>query len=122
VREFGDANRRLGDALAYDHDVRVHLQTGEIPTQCWDTAIAAYHGRLRPLPEETAVAGLLSLHLERTVGKDGTFPLQGQRWPLARALQRRRVQLRWVPEERLWVLQSGHKVGDFLWRADALQS
>ena len=50
---------------------------------------------------------LFSLHLERTVGKDGTFPFLGQRWPLDRMLHRHRVQLRWIPEERLWVLQGG---------------
>lgn len=64
---------------------------------------------------------IFRLHLERTVGKDGTFPFLGQRWLLNRALHRRRVQLRWIPEERFWVWQGGHTVGDFLLSGDALQ-
>jgi hypothetical protein len=57
---------------------------------------------------------IFRLHLERTVGKDGTFPFLGQRWLLNRALHRRRVQRRWIPEERCWVWQGGHTVGDLL--------
>jgi transposase InsO family protein len=121
VREFGDANRILGDAVAYYNDARVHLETGEIPTRRWEEAIATAQDRLRPLPADVDVADLFSLHLERTVGKDGTFPFLGQRWPLDRMLHRHRVQLRWIPEERLWVLQGGRKVGDFVLDGNALQ-
>ena len=94
---------------------------GEIPTRRWEEATAAEQGRLRPLPEDADLRDFFSLHLEWTVGKDGTFPFLGQQWALNRALHRHRVQLRGMPEERLWVLQGGHKVGDFLLSGDALQ-
>jgi hypothetical protein len=34
----------------------------------------------RPLPDEVDLTDLYSLHLERTVGEDGTFPFLGGRW------------------------------------------
>ena len=36
-------------------------------------------GRLRLLPADVDLTDLFSLHLERTVGNDGTFPFLGQR-------------------------------------------
>ena len=77
-----------------EDDARVHLETGEIPTRRWEEAIATARGRQGPLPADVNVADLFSLHLERTVGKDGTFPFLGQRWPLDRMLHHHRVQLR----------------------------
>jgi transposase InsO family protein len=117
VQEFAEGNRIVAEAVAYYNAERVHLETGEIPTRRWE---AAEQGRMRPLPEDADLRDIFSLHLERTVGKDGTFPFLGQRWALNRALHRHRVQLRWIPEERLWVLQGGHNVGDFLLSGDAL--
>jgi transposase InsO family protein len=101
VQEFAEGNRLVVEAVAYYNDERVHLETGEIPTRRWEEAVAAEQGRLRPLPDEADVREIFSLHLERTVGKDGTFPFLGQRWSLNRALHGHRVQLRWIPEERL---------------------
>jgi hypothetical protein len=66
--------RRWPLTIAYYNDERVHLETGAIPTRRWEEAIAAEPGRLRPLPDEAEVREIFSLHLERTVGKDGTFP------------------------------------------------
>jgi hypothetical protein len=40
---------------------------------------------------------------------------------LDRALQRHRVHRRCLPEEHLWGLQGGGKVGDFLLNSDVLQ-
>jgi hypothetical protein len=121
VQEFAAGNRTWAEAVAYYHAARVHLETGELPTRRWEEAIAAAQGRLRPLPGALDVMDISSLHLERTGGEDGTFPFVGQRWSLDRALHRHRVQLRWIPEERLWALQVSHQVGDFLLRGDALQ-
>jgi hypothetical protein len=121
VRDYGEGNRILSDEVAYYNDARVHLETGEVPMRRWAEGLLADLGRLRPLPADVDLTDIFSLHLERTVGQDGTFPFLGQRWPLARALHRHRVQLRWRPEERFWVLHGGHKVGDFLLRGDALQ-
>jgi hypothetical protein len=92
VREFTDGSRLLAEGIAYYNDERVHLETGEIPTRRWEAAMAAEHGRLRPPPADAD-----------------------------RTLHRHRVQLRWISEERFWVLQGSHKVGDFLLSGDALQ-
>jgi hypothetical protein len=85
VQELAEGNRILAEAVAYDHEERVHLETGERPRRRWEEAIAAEQGRLRPLPGEADLREIFRLHLERTVGKDGTFPFLGQRWSLNRA-------------------------------------
>jgi hypothetical protein len=121
VRELAEGHRLLAEAVADYNDERVHVETGAMPRRRGEEAIAAEHGRLRPLPGELDWMEIFSLHLARPVGQEGTCPFVGQRWSLARALHRHRVQLRWIPEERLWVLQGGHKVGDFLRSGDALQ-
>jgi hypothetical protein len=121
VQACAEGNRSLAEAVAYDNAERVHLETGESPTRRWEEAVAAAQGRLRPLPEGADWREIVRLHLERTVGTDGTFPCLGQRWALNRALHRHRVQRRWLPRERLWGLQGGHKVGDVLLSGDALR-
>lgn len=50
VQECAEGNRILAEAVAYSHEERVHLETGEIPTRRWEEAITAEHGRLRPCP------------------------------------------------------------------------
>jgi hypothetical protein len=121
VREVTEGNRILADIVAYYNEERMHLETGEIPARRWQEAMAADLGQLRPLSADVDLTDIFSLHLERTVGKDGTFPFLGQRWSLGRALHQHRVQLRWLPEQRFWVLHGDRKVGDFLLSADQLQ-
>jgi hypothetical protein len=62
-----------------------------MPTRRWEAAMAAEQERLRPLPAELDLTDIFSLHLERTVRKDGTFPFLGQRWALNRVFHRHRV-------------------------------
>jgi hypothetical protein len=78
-QEFTTANQILSDKVAYYNDQRVHLETGEPPMQHWEQAVGAGQGRLRPIAEEYDLGDIFTLHLERTVGKDGTFPFLGQR-------------------------------------------
>jgi hypothetical protein len=101
VREVAEGNRLLAEAVAYYNDERVHLETGELPTRRREAAMVVEQGRLRPPPAEADRTDILRLHLERTVGKDGSFAFLGQRWAVDRTLHRHRVQRRWIPRGAL---------------------
>ncbi len=50
----------------------------EIPLERWNRAIKEGHSKLRPIPENTDLDIIFSLHFQRTVYNDGAFKFQGR--------------------------------------------
>lgn len=81
VKKIEEAQKILDELLSYYNDQRVHEETREIPSKRWQEAISQGKGKLRALDPQTDLDHIFSIHLKRTVRKDGTIMFMGKKWP-----------------------------------------
>jgi transposase InsO family protein len=81
LRGLLEAQKILDDLISYYNDQRIHEETGQIPSQRWQEAIARGKGKLRPLEASVDLDHIFSIHLQRKARKDGTIMFMGKKWP-----------------------------------------
>ncbi|MEW6003036.1 MAG: hypothetical protein AB1638_10375, partial [Nitrospirota bacterium] len=78
VKNCLEAQKILDDLVSYYNEQRVHDETKEIPTKRWEEAINNGRGKLRLMDPSTDLDMIFSIHLKRTVRKDGTIMFMGK--------------------------------------------
>ena len=81
VKETSEAQKILDNLVSYYNDQRIHEETEKIPTQRWQEAINNGKGKLKSLDPSIDLDRIFSIHLKRTVRKDGTIMFMGKKWP-----------------------------------------
>ena len=82
VKDCLEAQKILDDLVSYYNEQRPHDETGEIPAKRWQDAIKEGKGKLRPLDDSTDLDMIFSIHLKRTLRKDGTIMFMGKKWAI----------------------------------------
>ena len=107
-----EAQKIVDEVCNYYNTKKVHMETEEITQKRWNEAIKAGKGKLRPLPPDTNLDVVFSLHYSRRVKKDGTFSFLGNIYKL-KHLAGTRVTVALIPKQKILVLKDGQKVADF---------
>ncbi len=79
VKDLSEAQKLLEELISYYNEKRIHDETGEIPAQRWQEAIRNGKGKLRALEPSMDLDQIFSIHLKRTVRKDGTVMFMGKK-------------------------------------------
>jgi len=80
IKDLLEAQKILDDLIRYYNDQRIHEETGQIPSQRWQEAIAHGKGKLKPLEASMDLDQIFSIHLQRKAKKDGTIMFMGKKW------------------------------------------
>lgn len=112
VRDVGEAQKILDDLICYYNDQRVHEETGQVPSKRWEEAVAQGNGTLRPLEASMDLDEIFSLHLKRTVRKDGTIMFMGKKWPTGRP-EGTALTLCLLPNQKFMIYKDGKKLWEF---------
>lgn len=112
VRVCREAQKILDDLVSYYNEQRIHDETGEIPAKRWQEAIKDGKGKLRLLDASMDLDMIFSIHLKRTVRKDGTIMFIGKKWPTG-CTKETPVTVCLIPSVKFMVYKDGKKIGEF---------
>lgn len=112
VKDCQDAQKILDDLVSYYNEQRIHDETGEIPAKRWQEAIKNGKGKLRLLDASVDLDMIFSIHLKRTVRKDGTIMFIGKKWPTG-CPKGTPVTVCLIPSVKFMVYRDSKKIGDF---------
>jgi len=112
VKDLSEAQKILDELIRYYNDQRVHDETGQIPSQRWQEAIAHGKGKLRPLEASMDHDQIFSIHLQRKVRKDGTIMFMGKKWPTG-CPEGTPVTLCLIPNQKFMIYKDGKKLWEF---------
>lgn len=112
VKTVKEAMKILTDLVWFYDNKREHMETGEIPVQRWDRAIKEGRSKLRPIPENTDLDAVFSLHFQRTVYNDGTFKFQGRTYKLGQ-FPGRKITIGVIPGKKLMAFKNNQKIWQY---------
>lgn len=112
VKTVKDAMPILADIVHFYDTKRVHMETDEIPLERWNRAIKDGRSKLRPIPENTDLDAVFSLHFQRTVKSDGTFTFQGRTYKLGQ-FPGRKVTVAYIPGRKLMAFKGQQKIWQY---------
>jgi len=107
-----DAQPILEDLLGYYNDSRIHQETKEIPSKRWEKAIQEGKGKLRPLDSSTDIDEVFSIHVPRSVKKDGTLTFKGKEYKIGR-FSGEQVTVCLIPNVKIMVYKGKDKLGEY---------
>lgn len=107
-----DAQPILEDLLGYYNDCREHQETGEIPSKRWEKAIQEGRGKLTPLKSNIDLDEVFSIHVSRSVKKDGTVTFKGREYKIGR-FPGEQVTVCFVPQVKIMIYKGKDKVGEY---------
>lgn len=112
VKTVKEAMKILADLVHFYDTKRVHMETDEIPLERWNRAIKEDRCKLRPIPENTDLDAIFSLHFQRTVYNDGTFKFQGRTYKLGQ-FPGRKITIATVPGKKLMAFKDNQKIWQY---------
>lgn len=112
VKDCREAQKILADLVSYYNEKRVHDETGEIPAKRWQEAINNGKVKLRPLDTSVDLDMVFSIHLKRTVRKDGTIMFMGKKWSIG-CPKGTPVIVCLIPSVKFMVYRDGKKIWEF---------
>jgi len=112
VKTVSEAMKILADLVRFYDTKRVHMETGEIPTERWNRAVKEGRSKLRPLPEKIDLDAIFSLHFQRTVYNDGTFKFQGRTYKLGQ-FPGSKVTIGFIPGKKLMAFKDNQKIWQY---------
>lgn len=112
VKTVKEAMKILADLVHFYNTKRVHMETGEIPLERWNRAIKEGRCKLRPIPENTDLDAIFSLHFQRTVYNDGTFKFQGKIYKLGQ-FPGRKITVAVIPGRKLMAFKDNQKIWQY---------
>lgn len=112
VKTVKEAMKILTDLVYFYDNKRVHMETGEIPVKRWNRAIKEGRSKLRPIPENTDLDAIFSLHFQRTVYNDGTFKFQGKTYKLGQ-FPGRKIIVGSIPGKKLMAFKDNQKIWQY---------
>lgn len=112
VSTLGEANRILGELVAFYNEQRVHADTGEIPQQRWEAALRQGKSCLRPLDPQQDLEVVFSLQDERTVKKDGTISFLSRLWKVGQ-LPGQKITVCYLPGSKLILVKNGQRLWEY---------
>jgi transposase InsO family protein len=112
VKNCLEAQKILDDLVSYYNAQRVHDETKEIPTKRWKEAINNGRGKLRLMDPSTDLDMIFSIHLKRTVRKDGTIMFMGKKWAIG-CSKGASVTVSLIPAVKFMIYRDGKKIWEF---------
>lgn len=112
VKDCREAQKILDDLVSYYNEQRTHDEIGEIPAKRWQEAINNGKGKLRPLDTSIDLDMIFSIHLKRTVRKDGTIMFIGKKWSIECPMGTP-VIVCLIPSVKFMVYRDGKKIWEF---------
>ncbi len=112
VKDCSEAQKILDELVSYYNEQRIHNETGEIPAKRWQDAIENGKGKLRPLDTSIDLDMVFSVHLKRTVRKDGTIMFMGKKWAIG-CPKGTSVTICLIPSVKFMVYQDSKKIWEF---------
>jgi len=112
VKTVKEAMKILADLVYFYDNKRVHMETGEIPVERWNRALKEGRSKLRPIPENTDLDAVFSLHFQRTVYNDGTIKFQGKTYKLGR-YPGSKITVGFIPGKKLMAFKNNQKIWQY---------
>jgi transposase InsO family protein len=112
VKEISEAQKILDELIYYYNEQRIHEETGEIPAKRWQEAIHQGKGKLRPLDPSVDLDRIFSIHLKRTVRKDGTIMFMGKKWPTG-CPEGTHLTICLLPDQKFMIYRDEKKIWEF---------
>ncbi|MEW6003585.1 MAG: hypothetical protein AB1638_13190 [Nitrospirota bacterium] len=112
VKDCSEAQKILDELVSYYNEQRIHDETGEIPAKRWRDAIEKGKGKLRPLDTSIDLDMVFSIHLKRTVRKDGTIMFMGKKWAIG-CPKGTSVTICLIPSVKFMVYRDDKKIWEF---------
>jgi transposase InsO family protein len=112
VKDCKEAQKILDKLVSFYNEQRIHDEIGEIPAKRWQEAIEKGKGKLKPLDTSLDLDMVFSLHLKRTVRKDGTIMFMGKKWPTG-CLEGTSVTISLIPSVKFMLYRYGKKMWEF---------
>ncbi len=112
VKDCSEAQKILDELVSYYNEQRIHNETGEIPAKRWQDAIENGKGKLRPLDTSIDLDMVFSVHLKRTVRKDGTIMFMGKKWAIE-CPKGTSVTICLIPSVKFMVYKDDRKIWEF---------
>lgn len=112
VKDCQEAQKILDELISYYNEQRVHDETGEIPAKRWQDAINKGKGKLRPSGAFIDLDMIFSIHLKRTVRKDGTIMFMGKKWTIG-CPEGSELTICLIPYKKFMVYKSDKKIWEF---------
>jgi hypothetical protein len=109
VKTVKEAMKILADLVHFYDTKRIHMETEEVPLNRWNKAVKEGRCKLRPIPENTDLEAIFSLHFQRTVYNDATFKFQGKTYKLGQ-FPGRKITVGFVPGRKLMVFKDNQKI------------
>jgi len=107
-----DAQPILEDLLGYYNNCREHQETGEVPTKRWEKAIQEGRGKLTPLDNAIDPDEVFSIHLPRSVKKDGTLTFKGKEYRVGR-FRGEEVTVCFIPQVKIMIYKGKDKLAEY---------
>jgi len=112
VKTVREAMKILSDLVDFYNVKRVHMETEEIPIERWKRAEKDKRSKLRPLPSDSDLDAIFSLHFPRTIYNDGTIKFQGKSYKLNQR-PGRKVIVAFQPGRKLMALYNDEKIWQY---------
>jgi hypothetical protein len=112
VDKVEEGQKVVSEEVAFYNQMREHSETGEIPLKRWERSIGEGKSCLRPLQEGHDLQVIFSLHLERTVRKDGTISFMGRGWKVGK-YPGEKVTVALVPDTKFMILKNDEKLWEY---------
>lgn len=112
IKDCSKAQKILDELISYYNEQRTHEETAEIPAKRWQEAIEKEKGKLRPLEESMDLDRIFSIHLQRTVRKDGTIMFMGKKWPTG-CPENTPLTICLIPNQKFMIYKEEKKLWEF---------
>jgi hypothetical protein len=107
-----DAQPILEDLLGYYNDCREHQETGEVPSKRWEKAIQEGRGKLTALNNGIDLDEVFSIHVPRSVKKDGTLTFKGKEYKIGR-FRGEEVMVCFIPQVKIMIYKGKDKLVEY---------
>jgi hypothetical protein len=112
IKDCPEAQKILNELIFYYNEQRTHEETAEIPAKRWQEAIEKGKGKLRPLEPSVDLDRIFSIHLKRTVRKDGTIMFMGKKWPTG-CPENTPLNIYLIPNQKFMMYKEEKKLWEF---------
>jgi hypothetical protein len=112
IKTVKDAMKILADLVHFYDTKRIHMETGEIPLERWNRAVKEGRCKLRPIPLNTDLDAIFSLHFQRSVYNDGTFKFQGKTYNL-RQYPGKEITIGVIPGKKIMAFKDNQKIWQY---------
>lgn len=112
IKDCPEAQKILNELISYYNEQRIHEETAEIPAKRWQEAIEKGKSKLRPLEPSVDLDRIFSIHLKRTVRKDGTIMFMGKKWPTG-CPENTPLTICLIPNQKFMIYKEEKKLWEF---------